>query len=271
MSEIVDARALKILHNTFWSPAGWKRDSEQVLSEDDFSYAKAKGVMFDPVYMDHGQAGNAVCELVDRLDRRAVVNAFLSSLSTRRLDWRSVMGSYSVFQHFIPHEPQGSGKSCELCGFYFNHCEHDFNIFNFERTKWGGVRHRDLVYAVMDLGLFAKGAAPVPTNQDISIFRTLIEQIRSSPATTTASTLHTRFPKSLKSNKSERDIIIAILGFCDVLANSDHPGFSDVFVPISRRPLPNHRFADMPYPACWWKGEMSVNEARLKEYFGHVM
>ncbi|HEY4146639.1 hypothetical protein [Pinirhizobacter sp.] len=271
MSDIVDPRAMKILHNTFWSSAGWKRDSERVISADDLMYAKAKGVMFDPVYMDHDQAANTTCALVDRLDRRTVVDAFLSSLSTRRLDWRSVMGSYSVFQHFIPHEAQGSGKSCTLCGFYFNGHEHDFNVLNFERMKWGGVRHRDLVYAVMDLSLFAEGPAPTPTTEDIMIFQELIGRIRSSAAMTTASTLHSRFPESLKANKSERDIIVAILGFCDVLANSTHPGFSDVFIPADNRPEPHRRFVDMPYPACWWNGEMGVNEDRLKEYFAHVL
>jgi hypothetical protein len=111
MSEIVDKRAAKILHDTFWSPEGWKRESERVLSAEDFSYAKAKGLMFDPVNADHTQAVSAVTKLVDRLNRRMVADAFLSSLSTRRLDWRSAMGSYFVSQHLLPHEPQrASGR-----------------------------------------------------------------------------------------------------------------------------------------------------------------
>ncbi|BDU22562.1 hypothetical protein [Dyella sp. GSA-30] len=267
---MVDKRALKILHDAFWSPGGWKHESDRALSAEDFDYAKEKGVMFDPVYMDHAQAVATVHELVGRLDQRTVVNAFLSSLSTRRLDWRSALGSYTVFRHLVPHEPQGA-KACELCGFYLRATEQNFNVLNFERTKWGGVRHLQLAYAAMDLNLFLKSPASLPTRNDVNIFQTIAEAIRSAGPDITAANLHSRLPKTLKSNKAERDVVISILGFCDVLAFSSHPGFTDAFIPAARRILPSRRFVDVAYPACWWTGEMGINETKLKEYFGHVM
>lgn len=54
MAIAVDKRALKILSNTHWSTAGWKRQPE--TPADDFSYAKAAGLMFDPVHVTHDQA-----------------------------------------------------------------------------------------------------------------------------------------------------------------------------------------------------------------------
>ena len=267
----MDKRAAKILQETFWSPQGWRRESERAVSAEDFEYAKAKGFMFDPVHMDHAQAANAVGGLVDRLDRRTVADAFLSSLSTRRLDWRSAMGSYSVFQHLRPHQPQGTTGRCELCGFYLKGTEQDFNVFNFGRIKWGGVGHEQVAYAAMDLDLFLKNPATAPTSDDISIFRAIVTAIRSAETGVTAATLHAQFPKTLKANKAERDVIISILGFCDVLAGPSHPGFSDTFIPANGRPLPDRRFVDMAYPACWWSGDIGVNEARLEEYFAHVL
>jgi len=271
MNETVDKRAAQILHDMFWSHKGWRPESERAVSAGDFEYAKARGVMFDPVHMDHAQAISVIRELMERLDRRTVVNAFLSSLSTRRLDWRSVLGSYSVFQHLPAHEPQGATGCCELCGFYLDEKEHDFNVLNFERTKWGGVRHAQLAYAIMDLSLFLRGPAPTPTNSDINIFQAMIEAIRSAGTDVTAATLHFLLPKSLKSNKAERDVIVSILGFCDVLACTPHPGFSDAFIPASGRHLPPRRFVDMAYPACWWRGDMGINEPKMKEYFGHML
>ena len=271
MSEIVDKRAVKILHDTFWSAEGWKRESERVPSADDFGYAKAKGLMFDPVNIGHAQSVSAVSTLVDSLNRRTVADAFLSSLSTRRLDWRSAMGSYSVFQHLFPHEPQGTSGRCELCGFYLEHTEQDLNLLNFERFKWGGVRHAQPAYAAMDLNLFLQSPATAPTSDDIDIFQGMVTAIRSAGPNVTAATLHSLLPKTLKANKAERDVLVSILGFCDVLAGASHPGFSDAFIPVNRRPLPDRRFVDMAYPACWWSGVMGVNEARLKEYFAHVL
>lgn len=268
---MVDKRALKILHDTFWSPTGWKHESDHALSAEDFDYAKEKGVMFDPVHMDHAHAVNVVRELVDRLDQRTVANAFLSSLSTRRLDWRSVLGSYTVFQHLVPHEPQGAKACCELCGFCLGAKEQNFNLLNFERTKWGGVRHLQLAYAAMDLSLFLKSPASPPTSDDINIFQAIVEAIRSAGPDIAAATLHSRLPKTLKSNKAERDVVISILGFCDVLAFSSYPGFTDAFIPVNRRTLPPRRFVDMAYPACWWTSKMGINETKLKEYFGHLL
>lgn len=271
MFNVPDKRAAKILQETFWSPEGWRRESERAVSTEDFEYAKAKGFMFDPVHMDHAQAVSSVSGLVDRLDRRTVADAFISSLSTRRLDWRSAMGSYSVFQHLLPHQPQGTTGRCEFCGFYLEDTEQDFNVFNFERLKWGGVRHEQIAYATMDLELFLKSPPTAPTSDDISIFRAMVAAVRSAETEVTAATLHSRWPKTLKANKAERDVVTSILGFCDVLAGASHPGFSDAFIPASRRPLPDRRFVDLAYPACWWSGDMGVNEARLEEYFAHVL
>lgn len=271
MSQQIDKRAFDILSDRFWSATGWKRQSEWVTSSDDFAYAKAHGVMFEPVRMNHDQAVNTVVNLVKQLDRRTVANAFLASLSTRRLDWRSAFASYAVFQHLVPHEVCGSEKFCAVCGIYPAHEEHDFSLLNFERLKWGGVRHEFVGYAAMDLSLFLENRATAPCDEDIAIFHAVIEHIRKADEKTTAASLHAAFAKTLKSNKSERDRIVAALGFCDVLADSTHPGFSDAFVPVQRRPAPHRRFVDMPYPACWWNGRMGIDETRLTEYFGHVL
>lgn len=77
MTETEESRARRILHDTFWSPEGWKPESKRALSTKDFDFAKAKGVMFDPVQMNHEEAVRSVRELVGRLDRRAIVDAFL--------------------------------------------------------------------------------------------------------------------------------------------------------------------------------------------------
>lgn len=264
-------RALKILLDAFWSPAGWKPKASCGPSPDDFEYAKAQGLMFDPVRLDHWQAQAELLKAVEQLDRRRVANAFLASLSTRRLDLRSAFGSFVVFQHMAPHVELDVDGRCGICGMYLGQFEENLNVLNFERHKWGGVRHHQVVYAALDLRLFLQEPAAQPVPEDVKILRALIDTMRAVPAETTSAGLQAHFAKLLKSNKAERDALVGLLGFCGILGTKDHPGYSDAFVPSCERQLPDRHFVDMSYPACWWTGRSGVNETKLEEYFGHAL
>ncbi len=98
-----------------------------------------------------------------------------------------------------------------------------------------------------------------------------MQAIAQVPPPTTSAALHTHFAHLLKSNKAERDTIVALLGFCGILAVPGHPGYQDAFVPFGERHLPNRHFVDMAYPACWWRGGDGVNHAALQDYFSHVL
>lgn len=266
-----DKRALHILFESFWSPGGWKPEASRGPSRDDFIYAKSKGVMFDPITLDHELALNELLSQIADLDKRRVVDAFLASLSTRRLDWRSSLGSYAVFQHLPHHAPITVSGRCSVCGMYLIAGETDLSILNFERHKWGGVRHRHVEYAALDLRLFRDSDAPKPTSEDVQIFRNIMSAIAAVPSDITSASVHTHFAKCLKSNKAERDVIVAVLGYCGILGTPEHPGFSGSFVPYCDRKLPDRRFVDMPYPACWWSGKVGINQAALGEFFGHIL
>lgn len=58
--------------------------------------AKEKGVMFDPLTISHDACINRIIEIANTITPEQVAKAFLSSLSTRRLDWRSGIGSYFI-------------------------------------------------------------------------------------------------------------------------------------------------------------------------------
>jgi hypothetical protein len=267
----MDKRALKILMDAFWSPAGWKPEAMRGASGEDFEYAKSKGAMFDPVMLEHASVQAEIAALVQRLNRRRVADAFLASLSTRRLDWRSAFGSYVVFQHMPHHAEPPAGQSCGVCGMYAGQREQDLSLLNFERFKWGGVRHDHPGYAAFDLGQFLLETIPPPGAEDVRIFHDLIDAITAAPAETTSAAVQARLPGVLKSNKAERDRLVALFGFAGILGTTGHPGYSDNYVPVTERHMPDRRFVDMPYPACWWKASHELNQERLPEYFGHVL
>lgn len=230
--------------------------------------------MFDPIKPTHAEALARLCAAAEQLELRQVADGFLASLSTRRVEWRSALGSYSVARWLPDHEATPGEPHCRICGLHHGYVhvkEHDLNVLSFGRLKWGGVQHSDPMYAALDLELFVEAPPTAPTAEDIGIFRDLIEAIASSPPTVTSAMLHKRFPPSLKANKGERDTLIAILGLCGVLGTPDHPGFGERFVPVRQRTLPNRHFIDMAYPACWWRGSDGVNEDRLQKVFGHAL
>lgn len=266
----MDRRAVRTLFNTFWSAQGWRPERERHVSPEEFAQARAAGVMFDPMVFEHGQTFARLREAIDALDPRRAGDAFAASLSTRRMDWRSAFGSYTVFRHAPGHEAAGA-RSCGVCGMHLGRDPVDLNVLNFERLKWGGVRHTDPVYALLDLELFCRGSRPQPTAEDVELLGNLLALLERAPAGTTAAQLQAMFPKELKGNKAERDVIVAMLGFAGALATDAHSGFSAEFVPINRRELPPRRFVDTPYPACWWRMEDGFRRTSLEPYFGHLI
>lgn len=268
----MNKRALEILFSTYWSPSGWKPQDARSLSDIDFGFAKSHGVMFDPIEWDHDALVDAASRLLEQTDPRAVADAFVVSLSTRRLDYRSALGSYAVLRNFPRHPRTGNQASCSTCGSYEHSSAQpvDLNILNFERHKWGGVRHLQPSYAVFDLQQFQTMPRIAAEREHILFLRELLLAFDSVPSETTAATLHHAMPASLRSNKAERDVLISILGFAGILESHDHRGFLHDFVTAERRELPNRRFVDMPYPACWWVGTEGINWEAVALWFGHL-
>jgi hypothetical protein len=264
----VDRKALKILSDTYWSSKGWKPESEQVTPDEDFLHARRAGVMFDPVRLSHDEIIRRALRAVDEIDPADVADAFLSSLSTRRLELRSALGSYAVLRHLPAHEHHDRRKECPVCG----ECDRpredvDLNVLNFERFKWGGVRHEQPSYAGFDLERFLEAERPDPKDSDRAIFRDILRAVESAPPETTAPRLQARLGGIFPSNKAEREILINILGYSGILRTPGHPGFRDRFIPIRDRESPPHRFVDMGYPACWWRKRDGIDLDAVRDYF----
>lgn len=269
----MDKRAADILFSSYWGDKGWKRDREGVPSQEDFAYAKIHGLMFDPEYLSHDLVMEKALAIRERIDARLVADAFVFSLGTRQLAYRSALGSYAVLQHFPGHEWSGNEKHCRTCGSYHRTEPSltDLNVLNFERLKWGGVRHSQPLYAAFDLERFKTLEPVTPTPEHVSLLRAVLQGIQEAPDETSSAKLQAFLPKDLKSNKAERDILVAILGIAGVLETNEHRGFLSNFIPVSKRESPDRRFVDMAYPACWWTGFEGVNWTAARHWFGHLL
>jgi len=267
-----DKKAVDILLSTYWSSEGWR--DRPTTAPDDFAYAKAAGLMFErPVSRTHDDIVRQVVEAAAGLTPSDAANAFLSSLTTRHLEHRSILGSYAVARHLAEHDlvqweedHSGSKHRCAVCGLWSVELDIDVNVLNFERYKWGGVRRDDLTYVLFDLQQFRElDERPVATSDDFAAFQQLMNELEKQPADVSAPKAQAAL-RALPSNKAEREVVLDILGVCGVLETTEHRGYSERFVPAHQRNLPPLRFVERAYPVCWWKGRDGVNRQALAAF-----
>ena len=266
----MDRKAKRILFDTYWSSSGWKR--EPFCSPDDFQYARSVGYMFDPFVMSHDQVLSATHNAFSQLSLKDIRDAFLASLSSRRLEWRSALGSYAIAQILPAHSFTGN-LHCAICGqdYRLDETHFNWNVFNFERFKWGGSRHLQPAYLAFDLLTFKNFSGYAPSDHDVGIFRQILAIIQQLPPNATPNDLERRLSKIFASNQSERRVLITILGLCGIIQPKSHPGFLTTFVPYQQRMMPPGSKNDWEYPLWWWRGQDGINPEALNFYFGDVL
>lgn len=271
-------RGLKILLNTYWSSEGWKRP---VISDEDFQVAKEQGYMFDyPTLITHEETLNQINQVTDLIAPEDVANAFLYSLSTRKLEYRSALGSY-WYALSIPYHKWSYKKyyHCSCCMWMPREngweeenpsvLKNQLNHMNFERYKWGGVRHTHALYALFDLQQFLKLPAVEHTMEDEKLLHDILACVYELEPKNKAGVLQKLITKKkiLKSNKQEVDTLLDILGICGVLSSDEHPCYAVRFSEEVRRDPPELT-NDRSYPVNHWKASDGICMERYKVVFG---
>jgi hypothetical protein len=138
---------------------------------------------------------------------------------------------------------------------------------------WGGngwETLNDPVYVAFDLRESLRLAVPLPSKEDMAIFRRIIEVARELPPAAHVTDLERAIAKAVPSNKNERRTMLEMLGIAGVLQAQGHPGFSFQWVPRAQRPMPpGGRANDWSYPVSWWRGG-GVSDEALALYFPEV-
>ena len=273
----IDPKALTILFGTRWSAKGWH--DEAALSEEDRVLAKAERLIFDPMPLGHDALIADIGTLRDRISLQQVAAAFVASLSTRRLDLRSALGSWMAARHMPLHTmaqspselwPTGN-RCCQICNGidYAGDTATDLNILSLERHKWGGLRHTiDPAYVWFDLREFALLPQIDPSVDDRRILGAILSVARSVQAAARPGDLEKALGKVVKSNAYERRVLISILAIAGVLQPQDQPSLRTGSVAAHQRIMPVMHKTDWPWPAVWWRGSDGVDAAAVAEVFG---
>ena len=259
-------RAKKALFDTYWSTAGWRANPSTPPTE--LEHAINVGVMFPKADVDHANSLTEIRRLRDMLDPKDIGRAFLASLSTKEVHRRSALGSLSVAVNLPYHDfAEWSPLSCGLCGDSSSQTDVDLNVLNFERFKWGGVRHTSPTYIAFDLACFSSEEIHEPSMQDHQIFSQILDSIEATTSEHKLADLVSTLTSILPGNKDQRRTAVSILGFSGVLKIPGRSGFFREFTALSNREETPWYKDDWAYPTCWWRGGNGLDEEALSFWF----
>jgi len=277
----MDNNAVKILLKTFDTalkndPVNWTKSYSEYINEDDFDYAKKKEIMFEPRIISHDEIFVRTKEVVSQIKKNDVVNAFLYSLSTRKIEYRSFISSYCIARVTPIHSIKKKNDSsihCSICGLHSMYYSNEFNksidlnIVNYFKHKFGSCF--EFAHEILfDLEQFLLYPKVTPTKKDFDILNHIKEIIESASPKDSVPLLKKSISKAFtKSNNRERETLLEILGIIGILHDEQHFGFAEHYILSSEREGKNAYYDDVLYPANWWKGINGIDQEKWDYWF----
>lgn len=273
-------KGLKILKDFYRSGDNEQFTDKQIAN---FEFAKAEGYMFDfPTQITHDEAMERLADALSKITPETVGNAFLYSLSTRRLEYRFALGSYYTAIAIPPHQfsPNKYG-SCEVCGWqqwkpppqesglkYILDMQYAPNYFNYIRYQFGGFADMGLNYALFDLEQFLKLPPVTPCAEDRKILKRILGCVKTLEWRDRAAKLQKAaiHEKILKTNSDEMEMLLTALGVCGVLTDRKAPALEEKFV--GYWDIKCLQFSEWGYPINMWRAYNGVNKEHLIKVFG---
>jgi len=234
-----DEKAVKLLTKACWSSQGWK--SKLDLKPEELAYLESAGFSPATQALTHDECVQWALRSCKKLTKEQVSAAFLWSLGTRRLEYRSALGPYA-YVHLMPdhcYETRKgfSASQCFVCGLKEKETilKKDFIYYHFERYKWGGVRHEDIDFMALDLESFAKLPPVQPTEADKEALRAILQAAADPKTGKSVGGLKKAIKTLIKTNNDEADNLCQILSFAGILADDEWRGFDGQFIPYALR------------------------------------
>ncbi|MBI0396224.1 hypothetical protein I9191_16475 [Acinetobacter bereziniae] len=275
----MDKKAVKILLKTMKHSQDeclenwfyWDRYMK-FITDDEFEYAKSHSVMFEPEKISHNEICTRIKNAVDHIEKQDVVNAFIYSLSTRQLEYRSFLSSYCIGKSLIEHDyvasPEPNSTICAVCGLHRFEFEDpiEFNTMNYFKYKHGSCTV-NLISVLFDLEQFPRLPVVKPSEIDFSILNQLKSIIEHAQPNDRIAQLKKRIAQAVKSNDEERLGLLEIFGVIGILHDDEHFGYVDQYVTYPERVHRPIRNDDVNYPTRWWQGKFGVDQEKWDYWF----
>jgi hypothetical protein len=130
-----DARAWRILFDTYWSAAGWRTTPPRLPTTSPTQRPRATCSTLDPRPYEHDAALRRAPPYATDLSSTSSSTRSSRACRLVALERRSALGSFAALCNFVRHDFRGSGARCLHCGGHHREPEQDVNVFNFERYK----------------------------------------------------------------------------------------------------------------------------------------
>ena len=134
-----DSKSKQIILRACWGSNGWR--SRPHFTEKDLAHLRRTEYLFRVAQLSHDDAVARLVRARDAVSSAAVSAAFVASLGSRELEYRSALGSYAHALHITEHSFEPAEylrtKVCATCGLP-PRASADWSVLNFERLKWGG-------------------------------------------------------------------------------------------------------------------------------------
>lgn len=276
---MVDKKALALLKK-YYLP--YKASGQP--SESDRKKAESTGVILPDTVMTHDEIVAEVRELSRRISLEAAAKAFLYSLSSGDMRYRTALSSLiwakalpeHVFETKEGVKEEWRYSMCNVCG-----CTHgiteaesidwnEYGVFRYLPPKQYG-RDPDFAcaeYALNDLREFEKLPAVEPCDEDYRILNGIFACVKEMKPhnTDTALLSEIRGRKFIDATGNAIHCILGVLSVCGILEGTDNKGFLHSYTNCSERG--EGRDGLTFYPLNFWRGRNGVNYGAVSEIFG---
>ena len=242
-----------------------------VLSTAEQEALRASGVLpgQQPVDVRHDDALDRLQLAIGKADREHIAAAFVASLDSRPLVYRSALRSFAVGLHMAQHNWTGRDRnpSCRVCGMSKSD---KVDLVEKEAGRYlsGIAGFTEPFSAAYDLELFDGLPRVEPVKGDIEALQRLLKLVRTADEKETATQLVRKISGLITGDQYARSYVIETLGYCGILETPEHKGFFNGHIAFADRQARPHTRVDMEPPAVWWRGKHGMNEEALAFFFG---
>jgi hypothetical protein len=263
-------------HSTKWDEE-WKALRHLIpstVTEDDLKALEQAG--HGPhtfVRPDHDETIAELKELAGKWTLAEAAAAFVSSLWSAPVIWRSLLGGKLMADVMPDHEytPYPSSGTCQICGLSPKNGVDISLEWYWRMTSGTPLDGNPFGYVLALRELSAARVVPAPTEYDRWTFRALLTTLRSLPPRTRPgnAALALKKEKLLPTGSlyAYRELLetLALMGILDTEA---YPGMATAFTSYLKRDERPGIRVEIQAPLAWWDSSIGVNSRNLARLFG---
>jgi len=279
----IDSKALKILmkYNAFaalcesspYPLAAWEKEyvEKHRTTPEDMAYLRLHGLAPDAVSLKHNEAISKCFLYYEKCKKISVTNAFLVSLSSARLEYRSGLPAFAIMQTMPDHEYQQTDASnCKICCSQEENRSLDLTGLMRQRFVFGSMVAAKEPYEIQFfLQQHLTLEDVTPSAADLSIFNAIIDILlhAGDAAKPNEVAKKLRTIPGFTANVDQCKCLLEILGFCSILETKKHPGYFKKYTNPGLAPSKSHS-SNWAYPVDFWTGKDGINREALAFWFG---